>query len=54
MSNCEFVTFPLAYFVYAEAKAPARSCIHAGFSEPSPHVDVIRTIISCADQFRKK
>ena len=34
-----------------EAKALARSYIHAGSSEPSPHVDVIRTIISCADQF---
>ena len=33
----------LAYF--------ARSCIHAGSSEPSPHDDVTRTIISCADQF---
>ena len=34
-----------------EAKALARSCIHAGSSELSPHTDVIRTIISCADQF---
>ena len=34
-----------------EAKALARSCVHAGSSEPSPHADVIRTIISCADQF---
>ena len=32
-------------------KSLARSCIHAGSSEPSPHADVIRTIISCADQF---
>ena len=24
---------------------------HAGSSDPSPHADVIRTIISCADQF---
>ena len=42
----------LAYFVYAKkAKALARSCVYAGSSEPSPHADVIRTIISCADQF---
>ena len=34
-----------------EAKALARSCVHAGSSEPSPHTNVIRTIISCADQF---
>ena len=34
-----------------EAKALARSCVHAGSSEPSQHADVIRTIISCADQF---
>ena len=34
-----------------EAKALARSCIHAGSSETSPHTNVIRTIISCADQF---
>ena len=34
-----------------EAKTLARSCVHAGSSEPSPHADVIRTIISCADQF---
>ena len=34
-----------------EAKALARSCIHADSQEPSPHADVIRTIISCADQF---
>ena len=34
-----------------EAKALARSCVHAGSSEPSPHGCVIRTIISCADQF---
>ena len=32
-------------------KALARSCTYAGSSEPSPHADVIRTIISCADQF---
>ena len=25
--------------------------MYAGSSEPSPHADVIRTIISCADQF---
>ena len=40
------------YFVYAKTKAMARSCVHAGSSVPSPHADVIRTmIISCADQF---
>ena len=33
----------LAYF----AKALARSC----WSEPSPHANVIRTIMLCADQF---
>ena len=41
----------LAYFVMREVKALARPCVHAGSSEPSPHADVIRTIISCADQF---
>ena len=40
----------LAYLLMREAKALARSCVHAGLSEPSPHADVIRTIISCADQ----
>ena len=40
----------LAYFV-REAKVLARSCVHAGSSEHSPNADVIRTIISCADQF---
>ena len=34
-----------------EAKALARSCVHAGSSEPPPHAYVIRTIISCAVQF---
>ena len=34
-----------------EEKALARSCVHAGSSEPSPHADIKRTIISCADQF---
>ena len=37
----------LAFFVYART----RSCVHAGSSEPLPHANVIRTIISCADQF---
>ena len=41
----------LAYSFMRETKALARSCVHAGLSEPSPHADVIRTIISCADQF---
>ena len=40
-----------AYFFMLEARALARSCVHAGSSEPSPHADVIRTTISCADQF---
>ena len=39
-----------AYLVMREAKALARSCVHTGSSEPSPHADVI-TIVSCADQF---
>ena len=34
-----------------EVKALARSCVHAGSSEPLQQPDVIRTIISCADQF---
>ena len=33
-----------------KAKALARSCVHAGLSEPSPHAVVISTIISCADE----
>ena len=33
----------LAYIVYARRE-------HAGSFEPSPHADVIRTIILCADQ----
>ena len=41
----------LAYFVCARSKTLARSCVHAGSSEPLPYADVIRTIISCADQF---
>ena len=44
----------LAYFVYARSESPGevmRTCVHAGSSEPSPHADLIRTIISCADQF---
>ena len=35
-----------------EGKALASSFVHAGLSEPSPHADVIRIIISCADQFK--
>ena len=38
----------LVYFM-REVKALARSCIHAGSTEPWPHADVTRTIISCAD-----
>ena len=34
-----------------EAKHLARSCVHAGLSEPLPHAVVIRTVSSCADQF---
>ena len=41
----------LAYFLMRDAKALARSCVHAGSSETWPHADVIRTFISCADQF---
>ena len=36
--------------IMREAKVLARPCVHAGSSEPSPHTDVIRTIISCVDQ----
>ena len=43
--------FSTCILCLCEAKALARSCVHAGSSEPSPHADVIRTIISCADQF---
>ena len=32
--------------------ALARSCVHAGSSERSPHADVIRTIISRDYQFK--
>ena len=41
------------YFVYArsESLGEVMRTVHAGSSEPSPHADVIRTIISCADQF---
>ena len=41
----------LAYFFMREAKALARSYIHAGSSEPLPRANIIRTIISCSDQF---
>ena len=34
-----------------EAKALARSRIHEGSLEPSPHADLTRTIISRADLF---
>ena len=50
MSKSYWRLLQLAYFM-REAKALARSCVHAGSSEPSPHADVIRTITSCADQF---
>ena len=41
----------LANFVYARSEIPGKVMLHAGSSEPSPHADVIRIIISCADQF---
>ena len=41
----------LAYFAYASSKNPGEVRVHAGSSEPLPHADVIRTNISCADQF---
>ena len=45
------VFFNLYTLFIREAKALARPYVHAGSSEPSPHTDVKRTIISCADQF---
>ena len=45
------VFFNLHTLFMREAKALARTCVHAGSSEPSLHTDVIRTIISYADQF---
>ena len=39
----------LAYFVYVGSKTPGK--VMRTSSEPLPHSDVIRTIISCADQF---
>ena len=42
----------LAYLIYARSESPGevmRTCRLS--SEPSPHADVIRTILSCADQF---
>ena len=52
-TRCLKFVLQVAYFVYAKAKALARSCVHADSSEPLPHAHVIRirTIISCADQF---
>ena len=41
----------LAYFVCARSETPGEASVHAGSLEPLPHADVIRTIISCADQF---
>ena len=50
-TRCLKVLLQLACTLFMrEAKALARSCVPAGSSEPSPHADVIRTIISCADQ----
>ena len=45
------VFFNLHTLFMREVKALARSCVHAGSSEPSSHANVIRTIISCANQF---
>ena len=45
------VFFNLHTLFKREAKALARSWVHAGSSEPSPCADVIETIILCADQF---
>ena len=50
-ANLFGVFFNLHTLFMLEAKALASSSVHAGSSEPSPHADVIRTIISCADQF---
>ena len=50
-SCSESSIFNLHTLFMREAKALARSCVLAGSSEPSPHADVIRRIISCADQF---
>ena len=47
--KCSVSFFNLHTLFMLEAKSLARSCLHAGSSEPSPHTDV-RTIISCADQ----
>ena len=52
-TRCLKVVWSLLHFTYLfmrEAKALASSCVHTGSSDPSPHADVIRTIISCADQ----
>ena len=51
MSESCSVFFNLYTLFMLEAKALARSCVHAGSLEPSPHADEIRTIILCADQF---
>ena len=45
------VFFNLHILFMREAKPLARSCVHGGSSEPLSHADVIRIIISCADQF---
>ena len=41
----------LAYFVYARSENPCEVMRTSGSSELLSHADVIRTIISCADQF---
>ena len=50
-TRCLKVVRSLLTLFMLEAKALARSCVQAGSSEPSPHADVIRSTISCADQF---
>ena len=42
-TRCLKVFFNLHTLFMRKAKAPARSCVHASSSEPSPHADVIRS-----------
>ena len=41
----------LAYFVHARSECPGEVMSTCRLVGASPHADVIRTIISCADQF---
>ena len=41
----------LAYFVYARSESPGEAMRTCRLVKPSPHAKVIRTIISCVDQF---